>query len=536
MTTVGPEAGRRASGLAPADQPPAAIGRRVRGLPTGTVVTASLAVTVSLIPLVYLGVRTAQAGGSRIAEELLTIRTAALAARSVGLAGVVTLACLGIGVALAYLVVRTDLPGRRVFGVVAALPLAIPTYVAGFAWLATIPRFEGFWPAALVLTLCSYPYVYLPVAAALAGTDPAQEEVSRALGRGAWRTFSGVTLRQLRPALASGALLVTLYVFSDFGAVSLVRYDTFTRAIFTKFNLGFDRTGALVLSTTLVALTTLLLLAESLVRHRTRYARIGGGSSRPPLRIRLGRMRWPTLLIPAAVAGLSLGVPAVSLTGWLLSGVSRPEPIGAILTAAGNSLWVSLLGAAGTLVLALPIGLLAARHPGPVPNLLERTSYAGHALPGLVTGLSLVFFAVTLAYPLYQTTAMLAVGYSVLFLPLAVAAVRAAAVQSPPALEEVARSLGQGPLHVLRTVTLPLTAPGIGAGAALVFLTCMKELPATLMLRPTGMDTLATELWTKTDVAAYAGAAPYAALLVLLAAVPTWLLAQRTGVWNETSQ
>jgi iron(III) transport system permease protein len=499
------------------------------------VITAGVAVAVSLTPLVYLGVRTAQAGGERIAAELLSVRTATLAARSVGLAGVVTLACLAIGVALAYLVVRTDLPGRRSFGVVAALPLAIPTYVAGFAWLATLPRFEGFWPAALVLTLCSYPYVYLPVAAALAGADPAQEEVSRALGRGAWRTFSGVTLRQLRPALASGGLLVALYVFSDFGAVSLVRYDTFTRAIFTRFNLGFDRTGALVLSTTLVALTTLLLLGESLVRHRTRYARLGG-TSRPPLRIRLGRLRWPTLLVPATVAGLSLGVPAVSLVGWLASGVSRPEPIWAILTAAGNSLWVSLLGAAGTLVLALPIGLLAARYSGPVPHLLERASYAGHALPGLVTGLSLVFFAVTLAYPLYQTTAMLAVGYSVLFLPLAVAAVRAAAVQSPPALEEVARSLGRGPFQVLRTITLPLTAPGIEAGAALVFLTCMKELPATLMLRPTGMDTLATELWTKTDVAAYAGAAPYAALLVLLAAVPTWLLAQRTGVFSETRQ
>jgi iron(III) transport system permease protein len=526
--------GRQAS-TPTADRRAASAGRRVRGLPAGMVLAACLAVTVGLTPLVYLAVRTAQAGAARVAAELLTVRTAALAARSVGLAAVVTLACLVIGVALAFLVVRTDLPGRRLFGVVAALPLAIPTYVAGFAWLAALPRFEGFWPAALVLTLCSYPYVYLPVAAALAGTDPAQEEVSRSLGRGVWRTFSGVILRQLRPALASGGLLVALYVFSDFGAVSLLRYDTFTRAIFTKFNLGFDRTGALVLSTTLVALTALLLFAESLARHRARYARLSG-AIRPPLRIRLGRMRWPTTLVPATVAGLSLGVPAVSLTGWLVSGVSRPEPVSAILTAAGNSLWVSLLGATGTLVLALPIGLLAARHSGTVPQLLERASYAGHALPGLVIGLSLVFFAVTLAYPLYQTTGMLALGYSVLFLPLAVAAVRAAAGQSPPGLEEVARSLGRGPLHVLRTVTLPLTAPGIGAGAALVFLTCMKELPATLMLRPTGMDTLATELWTKTDVAAYAGAAPYAALLVILAAVPTWLLAQRTGVWSETSQ
>ncbi|MGH3712769.1 MAG: ABC transporter permease [Micromonosporaceae bacterium] len=494
---------------------------------------ACLAVAVGLTPLFYLGVRTAEAGADRIAAELFTVRTAELAGRSVLLAVVVTVLCLVIGVALAYLVVRTDLPGRQLFGVVAALPLAIPTYVAGFAWLAAVDRFEGFWATALVLTLCSYPYVYLPVTAALAGADPAQDEVSRALGRGAWRTFTGVTLRQLRPSMASGGLLVALYVFSDFGAVSLLRYDTFTRAIFTKFNLGFDRTGALVLSTVLVALTAVVLLGESLARSRARYARVGG-TRRPPSRLALGRLRWPFVAAPALVAGLALGVPAVSLTGWLLSGVSRPEPIGAVLTAAGNSLWVSLLGALVTVLLALPIGLLAARHSGALPVLLERASYAGHALPGLVTGLSLVFFAIAVAYPLYQTTAMLALGYGVLFLPLAVAAVRAAAAQSPPGLEEVARSLGRGPWYVLRTVTLPLTAPGIGAGAALVFLTCVKELPATLLLRPTGVDTLATELWTKTSVAAYAGAAPYAALLVLLSAVPTWLLARRTGVWSAS--
>ncbi|MGH3737160.1 MAG: ABC transporter permease, partial [Micromonosporaceae bacterium] len=240
------------------------------------VVAACLGVAVGLTPLVYLGVRTAEAGAARVAEELFTVRTAALAGRSVLLAAAVTAACLVIGVGLAYLVVRTELPGRQLFGVLAALPLAIPTYVAGFAWLAAVDGFEGFWATALVLTLCSYPYVYLPVTAALAGADPAQDEVSRALGRGAWRTFTGVTLRQLRPAMASGGLLVALYVFSDFGAVSLLRYDTFTRAVFTKFELGFDHTGALVLSTVLVALTAVLLFGESLARSRARYARLGG--------------------------------------------------------------------------------------------------------------------------------------------------------------------------------------------------------------------------------------------------------------------
>jgi iron(III) transport system permease protein len=448
-----------------------------------------------------------------------------LAARSVALAAVVTAACTVLGVASAFLVTRTDLPGRRVFGVLAALPLAVPSYVAGFAWVSTVDRFAGFWPAALVLALGSYPYVYLPVAAALRGTDPAQEEVARSLGRGPWRTFASVTVRQVRPAVAAGALLVALYVLSDFGAVSIVRVDVFTMAIFTAVNLGFDRTGALVLATVLVVLTALLLTGEAFTRRRgARYARLGGGSGRPAALIRLGRWRWPALLGLAGVAALALGVPAVSLVRWFAAGVSRPGSLAEIAAAVVNSLEVAALGAGLTILLALPVGVLTARAPGPVATALDRLAYLSHALPGLVIGLSLVFFGIHVAYPLYQTLWLLALAYAALFLPLAVGAVGAATAQAPPVLEEVARSLGRRPIHVLRTVTVPLAAPGIGAGAALVFLTCMKELPATLLLRPTGFDTLATELWTHTSVAAYAAAAPYAALLVLVSAVPVAVL------------
>ncbi|WP_131769768.1 ABC transporter permease [Candidatus Protofrankia californiensis] len=491
---------------------------------------AAAAVGVALIPLVYLAVRTAEAGWSRIAAELFTVRVAELAGRSLALAAVVTAGCVVLGVGSAFLVTRTDLPARRLFAVLAALPLAVPTYIASFAWVSTVDGFEGFWPAAAVLVLCSYPYVFLPVAAALAGADPAQEEASRSLGRGAWKTFTGVTLRQVRPAVAAGALLVALYVLSDFGAISIVRVETFTQAIFTSLNLGFDRTGALVLATVLVALTALLVTGESLSRRRgARYARVGG-AGRPPTTIRLRAMRWPASGALSVVGALALGVPGFSLMRWLADGVSRPGSLVEVAIAAGNSLWVSLAGATLTLLLALPVGLLTARAPGVAATVLDRLAYLSHALPGLVIGLSLVFFGINVAYPLYQTQWLLALAYAALFLPLAVAAVAAAATQAPPVLEEVARSLGRRPLTVFRTVTLPLTLPGIGAGAALVFLTCMKELPATLLLRPTGMDTLATTLWTHTSVAAYAAAAPHAAVLVLLAAVPTWLLATRTGV------
>jgi iron(III) transport system permease protein len=478
-------------------------------------------------------VRVGEAGWARIAEELFSRRVAVLAGRSLALAAVVTAACTALGVAAAFLVTRTDLPARRLFGVLMALPLAVPTYVAGFAWVSSVDGFAGFWATALVLTLCSYPYVFLPVAAALAGADPAQEEVSRSLGRGAWRTFTAVTLRQARPAVAAGALLVALYVLSDFGAVSIVRVDTFTRAIFTAFNLGFDSTGALVLATVLVALTVLLIGGELLTRARgARYARLGG-AGRPPHRLRLRGVRWPAVAALTAVALLALGVPAASLARWLAAGVSRPGSLGEIAAAAGSSLGVATAGAALTMLLALPVGLLTARAPGPLATLLDRVTYLAHALPGVVIGLSLVFFGINVAYPLYQSVWLLALAYATLFLPLAVGAVAGAAAQAPPALEEAARSLGRGPLAVFRSITVPLTLPGIGAGAALVFLTCMKELPATLLLRPTGMNTLATELWTHTSTASYAAAAPYAALLVGLAAIPTWMIAARSGLTDR---
>ncbi|MCN0155090.1 ABC transporter permease, partial [Salinispora arenicola] len=225
--------------------------------------------------------------------------------------------------------------------------------------------------------------------------------------------------------------------------------------------------------------------------------------------------------------------PALSLARRLTDGVSRPGALAEVAVAAGNSLTVSLSGAALTMVLALPLGLLVARAPGALTTALDRLVYLAHALPGVVIGLSLIFFGITVAYPLYQTRWLLALAYATLFLPLAVGAVAGAATQSPPGLEEVARSLGRGPLTVLRTVTLPLVLPGIGAGAALVFLTGMKELPATLLLRPTGTDTLATELWTATSVGAYAAAAPYAALLVAISALPTWLLVSRSGLLDK---
>jgi iron(III) transport system permease protein len=375
-----------------------------------------------------------------------------------------------------------------------------------------------------VLTCCTYPYVYLSVVAALRRADPSLEEVSRSLGRRALATFRSVTVPQVWPAAAAGALLVALYVLSDFGAPSLLRYDVFTRVIHASYRSSFDRTPAAVLSVLLVVLTVAITLAESRSRGRGTQARVGSGVARRPPVVALGRLRPLAVAAPAALAAVALAFPLVTLVRWLVRGSSAGVDVPRLTAAASATVGVAALAALATTVLAVPVGILAARYRTRTVRLLEHATYAGHALPGVVVALALVFLGVRLVRPLYQEVPLLVVAYAVLFLPAAVGAVRAAVGQSPRRLEEMARSLGHRPWAVLRRVTLPLAGPGIATGATLVLLSAMKELPATLLLRPTGMDTLATRLWTETGTGAYAAAAPYAAALVLLAALPTVLL------------
>ena len=485
---------------------------------------------MALLPIAYLVVRTGEAGPSRVADILLRERTLTLVLRSLALAGTVTLLCLVIGVGLAILVTRTNVPGRRLLAVTAALPLAIPSYVAAFAWISAFPEVSGFGGTVLVLTACCYPYVYLPVAAAMRSIDPAVEEVARSLGRSPWNTFWSVTARQLRPAAASGALLVALYSLSDFGAPSLLRFDAFTRVIHASYRSSFDRTPAAVLSLLLVVITVAITVAEARTRRPGERARVGGGVSRRPRPVSLGRLRWPAAGAAAVIVAVALVFPMASLLYWFTTGLSAGIDVPRLASSTLGSVSFSVLGALLCTALAIPVGVLAARFRGRSTSFVEHASFAGHALPGIVVALALVFFGARVAQPIYQRTPLLVIAYAVLFVPAAIGAVRSAVAMSPVRTEEAARSLGSTPWQVLRRVTLPLAAPGIGAGAALVLLTCMKELPATLLLRPTGTDTLATSLWTETGVAAYGAAAPYGLALVVLAVLPTLALmrSQRT--------
>ena len=521
---------------------------RARRPPAALTAPAVAAVALVLLPLVYLVVR-AGSGGADAFAVLGRDTMVRLVVDTLLLVIAVTAAAAVVAVPLAWLVARSDMPGRRIVGVAAALPLVIPSYVAALALIGAfaprgmlqgalegpfgverVPEIYGFTGAFLALLLSTYPYVYLLVVAALRRLDPSLEEAARALGRSRLEAFRLVTLPALRPAIGGGSLLVALYVLSDFGAVSLMRYDSLTRAVFLQYRSLFDRRPAAVLALVLVVLTALALVLETAFRRRAGAPAPAVRSSAPA---RLGRWRWPAFAACSGIVAVAFVVPVAVLVYWALRGRG-----GGIETPAWEPAANSLLAAGGASIAAvaaaLPIAFLAVRYPSPLTRLLERLSYSSNALPGIVIALSLVFFAATYATPIYQTFSLLLVAYVVRFLPEAVAGAHSALSRVDPRLEEAARSLGRPPLSAFMRVTAPLLAPGLLAGGTLVFLSTMKELPATLLLRPIGFDTLATEVWTGTAVGGYAQASASALVLIALAAPLVYVLTVRESIEDET--
>jgi iron(III) transport system permease protein len=524
------------STLAPPHPAPRSTSRAAPAPPAWLVVAGALVALLGLLPIAYLIVLVA-GGGVESLGIVLRDRIVGVLGRTLLLATTVTGAAVLVAVPLAWLTARSDLPGRRWWAVLTALPLVVPSYVGGYAVVGAfgprgalqavleplgvtrLPEFYGFPGAALALTLFSFPYVVLSVRGALLRMDPAYEEVSRSLGHGPWRTFLSVTLPQLRPAIAAGALLVALYSLADFGAVSLLQFDSFTRAIYVQYRASFDPTLAAVLALMLVVCTSGILLAESRLRGRAQYHRVGGGTRRPQTIVRLGAWRLPALAFCGAVVGLSVALPTATIGFWLVRGVTAGESFTVVWDAAFNSLLASALTAGLALLASIPVAVLAVRHRGRIAAWLERATYVGFALPGIVIGLAFVFVAARYLPWLYQTLPLLLLAYLVRFAPEAVGITRASLLQVSPRIEEAARTLGRRPGAVLREVTLPIIRPGLAAAGALVFLTAMKELPTTILLAPTGFDTLAVRIWSATSEGFFTRAAAPALLMIVVAGV-----------------
>jgi iron(III) transport system permease protein len=496
---------------------------------------SAVVVTAVLLPVAFLIWQATKAGWPVIGRLLLRRLTVTLLVNTVELAIAVTACAAVIAVAAAWCVERTDLPGRRLWRVLVMLPLAIPDFVVGYTWSSLSPAVHGLGGAVLVMTLGLYPLAYLPVAAALRRVDASVYEVARSLGSGRAAAFWRVIMPQIRTAVLGGSLLVALGILAEYGAFEILRFQTFTTEIFSEFSLGFDTSAASALSLLLVVASLLVLAGE-------RVAAASAGESAPATvraagtrRYRLGRGKLPALGGLAALAGLAIGVPVSTLVYWLTQPADTTLPPIPLDGAVGHTLAFSAAAAVVATAAAFPVALLAVRRPGRLSLLLERAGYLVQGLPGLVIALSLVFFAVHAAYPLYQSPVLLVLGYAVMFFPLALVSLRVSLAQAPYRLAEVARSLGCRPLHAMLRVTLPLAAPGIAASAGLVFLSAVTELTATLVLVPTGAHTLATAFWAYQSDVSYAAASRYAALIVAIAVIPgiflqRWLDAGRFRV------
>lgn len=507
-----------------------------RRAPVGLRLLAAVIAAAVLLPLAYLLIRAGETG-PRFWDIVGRDETLRVLWNSIVLTILVTASSTLIGVGLAWLTVRTDLPGRNAWAVITCLPLVLPSYVGAFALIGAFsngglldplftlfgqdrpPRLYGLPGAWLTLTLFSYPYVMLTVRAGLRGLDPSLEEAARSLGHPPWRIARDITWPHLKPSVQAGSLLVALYTLSDFGAVSMLQFNSFTRAIFIYYRTSFDRGAPAVLALMLVALTLLILWIESRTRGSAKLYRAGTGTVRPAPRHPLGIGRYPALAACLAITTLGLVLPLAVIAYWLHQGWSAGEPLWRGGSMVLHSVQAGLWAAGVTVAAALPVAWLAVRYPGRTARVTEKAAYAGHALPSIMIALSLVFWAARYAPALYQSFALLIFAYACRFLPEALGSVRASLATVSPRLEEAGRNLGRGPCSVLTSITLPLLRPGLLTGFALVFLTTMKELPLTLLLAPTGFDTLATRIWSATEDALFAQAAAPALVLVAVSGI-----------------
>ena len=507
---------------------------RVRG--AGAVAIAVASATLFALPFGYLLLKLASVGGPwQILSDADTVDTVR---GSLLLAVTVTLLASAVGVSLAWFVVRTNVPGRRAWRILVPVPLVIPSFVGAHAYVSTfapggllessfgwswVPEVRGFWGAVFVLTLLSYPYVYLPVAARLTSMPPSWEESARLLGHRPLAMLRTVVWPQLATSLLAGATLVFLYAISDFGAVSFVQYDTLTRKVFEA---RLDRDRSVVFS--LLLGTIALIIAALSLRASRRLPNIAAAPMRQPLQYRLGRGRWWATGLVGTVLTMALAVPVAVLVWWVVRGTrsgGRRSSVVKLDEALWSSAWISVVAAVVTVAIVLPLAWLAARRPGRSVTIANVVMSAAFALPGIVIALSMVRVFVGTA--LYQTYFVLVLSYVLHFAGQAIGAETAAFAGIPQRLHEAARMLGAGAVRRFVTIDLRLLVPGLAAAGGLVLLSVLKELPATLMLRPIGFNTLATRIFGTAEEALLLDAGRLSLVLIGLSGMLTWALVLR---------
>jgi len=503
---------------------------------------ACIVAALICLPLLYVAYLAGTAD-AMVWARLWNTRIPELLTNTALLAIGVSWGTLLLGVSLAWLLVRYDFPGRRMWEWAVVLPLTMPTYVLAYIysyvlgpdgpterlWKAVAgpdaPWISpyGFWGATFVMTLDTFPFVYLLTRAALVNFNVSFEEVARACGVSRMRRLLQVTLPLLRPAIVAGLSLVILYVVSDFGAVSLLRYQTFTYAVYQQITGRYDHAAAAVLSLLLVLGALIFLVAERWFRQRSRFYQTIGRYRASPRKLVGGIAGSLIAGYVGLVWSIAFGLPALLLVIWSFQAVAEGALDSRFLGFIFNSLSLSGLAATGAILIGTPLAYLATRSPSRLNVMFIQAAYAGYVLPGPVAALALLALFSHLFPFWYGTVGILVLAYILHFLPAGLQTMEPALQQVTPNLEEAARSLGLTTFETIKKVTLPLVRGGFIAAWVLMFLQSMKELPATLLLRPVGFDTLAVRVWLEASEEYYQLAAP-SALLIVVMTLPALLL------------
>tara|TARA_B100000586_G_scaffold267526_1_gene242353 strand:+ start:211 stop:1818 length:1608 start_codon:yes stop_codon:yes gene_type:complete len=465
--------------------------------------------------------------------------------RTVQLAVLVSISSAILGTFLAWACIKTDIPWSRFWKIVVPLPLVFPSFVGAASLLSGLTpggilhdllsffgielsfRLQGLTGSWFVLTLFTYPYVYLPVAGRIMNLPTSLEESARVLGSKSGKAFFRIITPQLMPSILAGSLLVFLYTLSDFGAVHLMRYETLTQTIFrTRL---FDQERSFAMALILLILAFLVITAERKISRKATVFPSAVG--RPSMIISLGKWRWPAVAVCFLVVGLALISPLVSMADWGLisqiSGRSTRElqlNWGSIINPVWSTLWISVITALIAVAVLLPVAYLQTRYKSPIGDATNALIVTGFAIPGLVIALSLIFWTLH-ASPfdfLIGSLPLLIFAYIVHFGAQALRTSQIAVSSVPPPLEDAARLLGAKKIRKLTTVDIPIMAPGLAAGAGLVMLSTMKELPATLLASPIGFRTLAVEIWDTYEASYLAETAILSLILVTLSGILSW--------------
>lgn len=480
-----------------------------------------------LIPLCYLFAKAFDVEGSDLLANLFRWRNAELFLNTLLLTIGVLIVNILLATPAAWLTSRSDLRFNRIFSVLCALPLAIPGYVMAYALLSLggnngilaslfgmrIPRLSGYWGALFALSFYTSPYLFLNLRTALLGLDPSLEETARSLGYRQWYVFLHVVLPQLRPAFYAGGLLICLHVLGDFGVVSLMRYETFSYALYAEYNVAFEHNYAAWLALMLLAFTGCLLFLESRLLKGLALHRAGHGTTRYPSFVSFGAWKKLGYLYLGCLFLITVGLPVATVILWMFKGFEA-SALDSIIGALVGSISVAIPSAVCCAILAVPFAYLCVRFPTRLTNSFARIPYVIYAIPPLAFALSIIFLIGS-----SETILVLICACILHFLAEAIGPVRSSLYQTSPHLEEAARSLGCSPLNAFFRALFPLISRGMLTAAALVFLATMKELPLMFLLRPAGYETLAFNAFDYTREAMFSEAAPYAFLIILFSAI-----------------